>query len=69
MDPLIRDRYSDGILQEAQRRYGIDPERIKPLNGFESYIFEFNRDDGDYILRLGHDSRRSADLVRGEMDF
>ena len=69
MEDQIRRRYTPAVLQEAMRRYGIAPEQIRPLNAFESYIYEFERDQGAYILRLSHSLRRSEDLIQGEVDW
>ena len=60
MDPKIASRFNDNILHTAMRRYDIAPDQIKLLDGFESFIYEFNRPDGDYILRIGHSLRRTA---------
>lgn len=49
--------------------YGITPDRIQMLNGFESFIYEYDRPDGQYILRIGHNSRRTPDHIRGEVDW
>lgn len=69
MDQLIKDRYSDAILQEAMRRYGITSKQIHPLDAFESFIYEFERDSQAYILRIAHSVRRSESLVLGEVDW
>jgi Ser/Thr protein kinase RdoA (MazF antagonist) len=69
MEERIRERYSDAILQEAMSRYGIDKDRIRLLDGFESYIYEFDRDDGEYVLRIAHSIRRNENLIRGEVDW
>jgi amicoumacin kinase len=69
MEQRIKDRYHDDILQQAMRRYGIAPERIRPLDAFESYIYAFERADGEYILRISHSLRRSETLIRGEVDW
>jgi Ser/Thr protein kinase RdoA (MazF antagonist) len=69
MEKRITERYSDDILAEAIRRYDIFADRIRLLDGFESYMYEFDRDDGDYILRIGHSIRRSEDLINGEADW
>ncbi|MBP6786410.1 MAG: phosphotransferase [Candidatus Promineofilum sp.] len=69
MDPAIRGLYSDGILHEAMRRYDIAPDDIKPGNGFESFIYHYNRDDKRYILRITHTFRRTPELIRGEVDW
>lgn len=51
------------------RRYGISPDRIQILDGFESYMYEFNRDGQNYILRIGHSFRRNDNLIHGEVDW
>ena len=30
-------------------------------------MYKFERDDGDYILRLGHSLRRSIPMIQGEV--
>jgi len=69
MDNLIRNRYSDAILQEAMRRYDIASESIRPLDAFESFIYEFERDSDAFILRIGHSFRRNQALVLAELDW
>lgn len=69
MDQLIKDRYNGSILQEAMRRYGITNDQIHPLDAFESFIYEFERDSHAYILRISHSFRRSESLVLGEVDW
>ena len=69
MDQLIKNRYSDTILQEAMRRYGIVQDQIHSLDAFESFIYEFKRGPQAYILRIAHSSRRSESLVLGEVDW
>lgn len=74
MEKRIKDRFNQGILQEAQQRFGILPENIKLLDGFESFMFEFTREEaggviGEYILRLGHSLRRSTAMIEGEVDW
>jgi amicoumacin kinase len=69
MERAIHDRYNEGILEEARRRFGIAPDAIQALDGFESFIYAFTKEGGDFILRLGHSRRRSPDLVRGEVDW
>jgi Ser/Thr protein kinase RdoA (MazF antagonist) len=69
MDHLIKDRYNDAILQEAMRRYGITKDVIRPLDAFESFIYEFEHDSRANILRIAHSLRRSESLVLGELDW
>lgn len=69
MDPAIAARFNERILECARERYAIPPDRIRLLDGFESFIYEFDRPDGPHILRIAHSGRRSENLIRGEVDW
>jgi len=69
MDPAIASRFNTDLLQAAMRHYDIAADKIHPLDGFESFIYEFERPDGRFVLRIGHSGRRSPDLIRGEVDW
>ena len=69
MEQQIKDRYRDTVLEEAMHRYGIASDQIRPLDAFESYIYEFERGSFTYILRIGHSIRRSEALIQGEVDW
>jgi hypothetical protein len=42
MDPKIASRFNDTLLKDAMQRYDIPADKIELLNGFESFIYEFN---------------------------
>ena len=69
MEPIIRNRYNDKILAEARQRYGIAEDKIKLLDGFESFMFAYEKEGGAFILRLSHSRRRTPDMIRGEVDW
>ncbi len=69
MDPKIAERYNDDVLREAMQRFGITKDRLRLLDGFESFLYEFQRADGDFILRVGHSLRRTPELIAGEVDW
>ncbi|MCP4362398.1 MAG: phosphotransferase [Chloroflexi bacterium] len=69
MEEAIRERFSEVILVEARQRYAIAPDKIRLLDGFESFIYEFEKDAREYILRIGHSLRRSPELIYGEVDW
>jgi Ser/Thr protein kinase RdoA (MazF antagonist) len=69
MDPKIAARFNDGILGSAMSYYNIANDQIELLDGFESFIYKFQRPDGKFILRIGHSDRRSPDLIHGEVDW
>lgn len=69
MEQNIRDRFSANILNQAREAYGIEPNNLEELDGFESYIYRFNRGDETGILRITHSIRRTPGQIRGELDF
>jgi len=69
MEQRIKDRYSNAILHEAMRRYGIAGGQIRSRDAFESFIYEFQRGPGASILRISHSLRRNENLIRGEVDW
>jgi Ser/Thr protein kinase RdoA (MazF antagonist) len=69
MEKTIRERFDDAILAQVLHRYGLTREQVQPLDGFESFIYAYQKDGGQYILRIGHSRRRSANLIQGEVDW
>ena len=69
MEKRIKERFNDAVLNDVISRYGIDSHQIRPLDGFESFMYEFQRDGNGYILRVGHSLRRSPDMIWGEVDW
>jgi hypothetical protein len=43
MEKVIKDRFNKTILTEALPRYGIEADQVRLLDGFESFIYEFER--------------------------
>jgi Ser/Thr protein kinase RdoA (MazF antagonist) len=69
MEKRIKGRFNDHILRQAMRFFDIEDGHIRLLDGFESFIYEFDRHEASFILRIGHSLRRSENLIRGEVDW
>ncbi|KEO84850.1 phosphotransferase enzyme family protein [Tumebacillus flagellatus] len=69
MIPAIQERFNDQILHEAANRYGITPDGLKNLGGFEANVYEFQRDNSAYILKITHTIRRSVNYLLGELEW
>lgn len=69
MDPKIASLFNQTILDIACQRFSIKTDDLKLLDGFESFIYEFNQQKGDFILRLSHSSRRTVEMIHGEVDW
>ncbi len=67
MEKIIRNLFTQTILKQAIQLY--DASNPVTLDGFESLIFEVKRWTGEYILRIGHESRRTPQMVQGEAEF
>ena len=69
MKPEIKARFSNAMLDDLAGRYGISANQLKMLDGFESFIYQYNLAGAGYILRVGHSERRGEAFVRGEVDW
>ena len=69
MEARIRQRFSDGVVEEACTRYGIAPSGLREVGALESFVYAFEADGESRILRLSHSLRRSEALIRGELDW
>lgn len=69
MDKRTRVLYNDAIFQEALKRFEIAPASVRTLGGFESFIYEYERDGKPYILRVSHSLHHPPERTWGEMDF
>lgn len=69
MEDRIKERYTQEILEQVMATYGIADDQIRLLDGFESFIYEFQQDGKACILRVSHSLRRDEDLIRGEIDW
>jgi len=69
MERRIKERFNQHVLQEIMGAFEIPENDMQLLDGFESFIYEFKRENNSYILRIGHSLRRSENLIKGEVDW
>lgn len=69
MERHIKDRWDDDKLEQIAHRFGTTIQNLKILDGFESFIYEYERDGQGYILRVGHSNRRSTEMIHAEVDW
>ncbi len=67
MDRDIRQRLTPEHVGEIAGRYGTTPQRMRLLDGYESFIYAVP--DLDLVIRAGHSSRRTLELTHGEIDW
>lgn len=69
MEQHIIQRYTDAIKAQIWQRFKIDEATLKELDGFESFIYEYEYEDEARILRVSHSDRYSSNQIHGEIDF
>ncbi|MDD3191559.1 MAG: phosphotransferase [Bacilli bacterium] len=69
MDKRIKNLFNQSILDEAATCFGINSSQLTDIGGFENYIYQYTKNDTDYILRISHSYHRSHDMVESELDF
>jgi len=62
-------QFSDEVLSDAARRFGVAADSLRRLGDFENYVYEGTVDGVSRILRLTHSSHRSTDMVLGELEW
>lgn len=69
MEQWVEKLFSQEVLNEAALCYKADASNAKKLGDFENYVFEVERNDKPYILRLTHSSHRSKEELEGELKW
>lgn len=69
METRIKERFNEQILHKVMESYGIEEDHIHLLDGFESFIYEYQQEGQAYILRISHSLRRDENLIWGEIDW
>lgn len=69
MEKIIKEAMNDTIIKESIKKYGLAFEDVKYLGGFENYVYEYEKDGLEYILRFVHSHHRNFDMVLAEIEF
>jgi len=65
----IFDENSDYIMAEVARCYEIAKADLKKLGSFESFVFEYEKNNQKQILKITHNLHRTADQIKGELEW
>lgn len=69
MERWIEELFHEKVLDEAGLKFDVDVTAAKKLGDFENYVFEVQKEEKPYILRLTHSSHRSMADVEAEMKW
>jgi len=65
----IFEENGDYIMNEVAQRYEIAKTDLKKLGSFESFVFEYEKDNQKRILKITHNLHRTIDQVKGELEW
>jgi Ser/Thr protein kinase RdoA (MazF antagonist) len=69
MEPRIKALFNESMLEVAKTLYDMDLNSLKLLGGFESFVYEYTKNQQSYILKVTHSSHRTKDQIDAEFDF
>ena len=69
MLPAMRAAWSSDILRRAAELYGADPRGMQDCGGGENFVYGYERGGERYVLRIGHSTHRTRQLVQAEIDW
>ncbi|WP_422657579.1 phosphotransferase enzyme family protein [Paenibacillus sp. EC2-1] len=69
MEQQIKELMNDKVLENAASSFGLNFSELKYIGGFQNFVYEYDRNGQQYILRITHSSHRNSDGVRGELEW
>ena len=69
MIPEIEKKFTNEIRDEVLGIYDLSIDKVKDLGGFESHVYEFTKDNKEFILKVTHSIRRTENYLMGEVDY
>lgn len=69
MEQWIRDLLTEALKTKALNLFSTDAEKFEVVRFFENFVYQYESEGTEYILRITHSSHRSMDQVRGELEF
>ncbi|HZG56615.1 phosphotransferase enzyme family protein [Paenibacillus sp.] len=69
MDPRIRSRFRTEIAAEGAARYGLRPEELSFIGGFQNFIYSYAKGGDEFILRFTPESLRTPEDLEAELEW
>lgn len=69
MNKNIQESLTEDVIKKSALLYNTSFDSIKEIGGFENFVYEFEKDGNNYILRFVHSSHRSTEQVYAELEF
>ena len=69
MDSKIKLMFLDEHVVEGAARFGVSPEKLTFIGGFQNFIYSYNRDELKYILRFTPSTLRTREGLAAEIEW
>ena len=69
MEEYVAKAFQQAHIEAAAEKFGVDPQSLKALDGFENFIYEGDQDGKAVILRLSHSAKKDFQQVTSELLF
>ncbi|MBP1989576.1 phosphotransferase enzyme family protein [Paenibacillus eucommiae] len=69
MNPSIKSLFTDKILAEAAKRYGLVPDELILLGNNQNFTYGSNNETRNFVIRIIHESHRSLELIQAELEW
>ncbi|GLX70497.1 phosphotransferase enzyme family protein [Paenibacillus glycanilyticus] len=69
MDPKIKAMFLDEHAAEGAARFGVSPNELTFIGGFQNFIYSYNRNEVKYILRFTPSPLRTSEVLIAEIEW
>lgn len=69
MEKWIRGLLTEEIKRKALKLFNIDARKFEEIRVFENFVYQYESNKTQYILRITHSSHRSMNQIQGELEF
>ncbi|HLN61225.1 MAG TPA: phosphotransferase [Symbiobacteriaceae bacterium] len=69
MDARVKALLTPADVALLAPRWGLAPDRLRFVGGFQNFVYEGELDGRPVIFRVSHQSHRTPELIRSELDF
>lgn len=69
VDKKLKQLFNSEVLSEAAERFGIRPDTLRELNGFQNFVYAGIAGEREIILRIALRAHRDAAATRAELEF
>jgi Ser/Thr protein kinase RdoA (MazF antagonist) len=69
MEKAVSKLLTGNVIQDAAKRFGATAPAYRLISDVENFVYECQRGDGPFIVRITHSSHRTWHEIMGELDW